>query len=45
MTERLGEPFAEPDYHLFAVDIESAAVVAIEAGQRVPQVWRAGDAP
>ena len=42
MTERLGEAFAEAEYHLFEVDVESAAYVIIEGGKRVHQVWKAG---
>ena len=42
VSERLGETFAEPEYHLFEVDLESAAYVLIEGGERVHQTWKAG---
>ena len=41
LFEKIGWRPEEPDYHLFSVDIESAAWAIIRNGQRVQRVWRA----
>ena len=39
--EKIGWRPEEPNYHLFSVDIQSAAWAIIRDGQRVQKVWRA----
>ena len=41
LFEKIGWRPEEPDYHLFSVDIESAAWSIIRDGERVQKVWRA----
>ena len=41
LFEKIGWRPEEPDYHLFSVDIESAAWAIIREGERVQRVWRA----
>ena len=41
VNERLSETFTNAAYHLFEVDIESAASVTIEGGERATQIWKA----
>ena len=41
LFEKIGWRPEEPDYHLFSVDIQSAAWAIIRDGQRVQKVWRA----
>ena len=41
LFEKIGWRPEEPDYHLFSVDIESAAWAIIRNGERVQRVWRA----
>lgn len=41
LFEKIGWRPEEPDYHLFSIDIESAAWAIIRDGERVQRVWRA----
>lgn len=41
LFEKIGWRPEEPDYHLFSIDIESAAWAIIREGERVQKVWRA----
>ena len=40
LFEKIGWRPEEPDYHLFSIDIESAAWAIIREGERVQKVWR-----
>ena len=40
LFEKIGWRPEEPDYHLFSVDIQSAAWAVIRDGERVQRVWR-----
>ena len=41
LFEKIGWRPEEPDYHLFSVDIQSAAWAVIRDGERIQKVWRA----
>ena len=40
LFEKIGWRPEEPDYHLFSVDIQSAAWAVIRDGERIQKVWR-----
>ncbi len=41
MFEKIGFRPEEPEYHLFAIDIESVAFVQIQEGKQVVKTWQA----
>ena len=41
LCDKIGWRPEEPEYHLFSIDIESAAFAIIDEGQWVRRIWRA----
>ena len=42
LYQKIGWMPEEPEYHLFSVDVESAAFIIIQNGEQEQRVWKAG---